>query len=160
VSGRHTNGDVYALLSNHVAEILKSRSAPIWPGIISCQAVAILRAAARRKHRSEFQQKRETDMSQNCRKCSIEASDTKEWCPSCGARLGIRERSVTGKRVVWGFIVFNMILGGVFIHTMSVTASSTPDHLTAMLGATGVIAFWGAGALLLGVLMLITQPEP
>lgn len=99
-------------------------------------------------------------MTQNCPKCSVETSDTEVWCPSCGARLGIRERSAIGKLVMWGFIVFNVIFGGVFINAMYVTANSTPEHITALLGATGMIASWGAGALLLGVLMLITKPKP
>ena len=96
---------------------------------------------------------------QNCPECSIETSDTEIWCPSCGARLGIRERSVTGKVVMWGFIVFNILFGGVFVNLMFVSSISTPDHSTAMLGATRVIAYWGVGALLLGVLLLITKPR-
>ena len=98
-------------------------------------------------------------MTQKCPTCSVESSDTEVWCPSCGARLGIKERSVTGKLVMWGFIVFNIFFGGVFINAMYVASTSTPDHVTAVLGATSVMGYWGAGALLLGALMLITKPK-
>ena len=98
-------------------------------------------------------------MTQKCPTCSVESSDTEVWCPSCGARLGIKERSVTGKLVMWGFIVFNVFFGGVFINSMYVSSTSTPDHITAVLGATSLMTYWGIGALLLGALMLITKPK-
>ena len=78
-------------------------------------------------------------MTQVCPGCSVETGDSEVWCPKCGARLGVHEPGIKEKLTRWGFILFNVVMGGVFISTMHGTANSAPDHVTAALSATMVI---------------------
>lgn len=104
----------------------------------------------------------------NCPECKTEISDSALKCPKCGVQLKKASRSVFGKIIKWGFIVFNIIMliwliGGTGSATQGMESMNEAQRTGAAIG-TGIGAFliimlWALGDIILGSVVFFTRPK-
>lgn len=104
----------------------------------------------------------------NCPSCQSEVSKSANNCPSCGEVLRKPKRGFFGKLVIWGFWLFNFIM--VFwIWGGTKSAVETSEGLSGAeaagaaigtgLGITFLVIIWLFGAIILGIMALLTRPK-
>ncbi|BCG79906.1 hypothetical protein MesoLj113b_34480 [Mesorhizobium sp. 113-3-3] len=89
-------------------------------------------------------------------------------CPSCGARLRKARRGIFGKIVISFFWLFNLLM----IFWIYAGFSATSEKMGAMtdaekvgtsigagIGITILIVVWLIGAVILGIMALLTRPK-
>ncbi|TXT26971.1 MAG: hypothetical protein FD131_3967 [Rhodocyclaceae bacterium] len=104
-----------------------------------------------------------------CPECESSVSDTALKCPKCGVQLRKPVRSAFGKIVKWVFILFNALMAIVMYNGMSAatqvvaTANGGAEQAGAAIGtgigAFVILAIWGFGAVILGLITLLTRPK-
>ena len=104
----------------------------------------------------------------NCPECSAEVSDTAFKCSKCGFQLRKPKRTLVGKIIKWGFIVFNIVMliwlvGGVGSAAQETQALNGAEQVGAAIG-TGIGAMliggiWVVGDIILGIMVLFTRPK-
>lgn len=104
-----------------------------------------------------------------CPECNINVSDTARTCPSCGTSINEPRRSIFGIVVKWLFIAFNMFMALAMWNGMKATTatdvSSASDAtlaghaVGAELGVSFLLLTWVCGAVILGLLTIITRPR-
>lgn len=104
-----------------------------------------------------------------CPECKTEVSTEAAKCPKCGFTLRKLVRSTFGKVVKWTFIGFNVLMlvwlvGGVGSASQAVNqAHSQAERAGAAIGtgigAMLIIFLWVAGAVVLGIMTLLTRPK-
>lgn len=104
-----------------------------------------------------------------CKECGAEVSDQAITCPKCGARLRKPKRSAFGKIIKFLFIGFNILMliwliGGVGSASQTLeNAHSDAEQAGAAIGtgigAMMIVFIWVAGAVVLGIMTLLTRPK-
>lgn len=101
----------------------------------------------------------------NCPTCQNLVSKSALSCPSCGEILQKPKRSVFGKVVLWIFWLFNiLIVAWIWMIGKSTTenfmeVSEAERFLYGVAGITFVIIIWLIGAIILGIMALLTRPK-
>jgi uncharacterized paraquat-inducible protein A len=105
----------------------------------------------------------------NCPECSAEVSDSALKCPKCGVQLRKPKRGFFGKVFKFVFVVFNLLMAAWMfsyfgaVGDLTSTASSGAEKAGAAVGATlatgMLLAIWGFGDIILGMLVLFTRPK-
>jgi len=104
-----------------------------------------------------------------CPNCDAVVSPKAFDCPGCGHPLRKARRGPIGWTLKWLFIAFNLVMAvllfaglGSVGETMN-TATSEAERAGTAIGATIgtglVLVFWMAGAVILGLLVLLTRPK-
>ena len=95
-------------------------------------------------------------------------SDSATKCPKCGAQLRKPRRSVFGQIMKWIFLAFNVLMliwliTGVSAATKGMDAMSETEQAgTAVgtgIGAVLIVILWALGAVILGLLVIVTRPK-
>lgn len=103
----------------------------------------------------------------NCPECKTEISDTALKCPNCAVQLRKATRSGFAKLVKWAYLGFNVIMPIWLISAMSAAtegvelmseAEQAGAAIGTGIGAMIIFVIWGAGAVVGGVVMLVTRP--
>jgi len=105
----------------------------------------------------------------DCPECNTEVSDSALKCPSCGFQLNKPTRSLFGKIIKWGFIIFNLIMlmwvfggGGAASDAVATAGSDAEAAGAAIGGALGMgmlFGLWVVGDIILGIFVLFTRPK-
>lgn len=105
----------------------------------------------------------------NCKDCYAQVSDEAYDCPKCGARLKKPKRSMFGLLVKYFFISYNILMLIWFVTGVGAASeaidnsSSEAEQVGATigtgLGAIMIIFIWVSGAVILGLLTIITKPK-
>lgn len=103
-----------------------------------------------------------------CPSCEHKVSSTAKSCPSCGAVLRKSKRGVFGKLVIFAFWGFNFLMGA-WIWGGTQSAVDSSKGLTGAeaagaaigtgIGVTLLIMVWLIGAIILGLMALLTRPK-
>lgn len=103
-----------------------------------------------------------------CPTCAHQVSTTASACPSCGAILRKPKRGIFGKLIIFLFWGFNILMG-VAIWAGTQNAVESSQGLTGAeaagaaigtgLGFTMLAVIWLAGAILLGLMAILTRPK-
>jgi len=105
----------------------------------------------------------------NCPECNEEVSESAIKCPKCGFKINEPKRSLFGKIIKWGFIVFNVIMllwvfagGGAASDAVTTAGSDAEAAGAAIGGALGMgmlFVMWVIGDIILGLFVLFTRPK-
>lgn len=105
----------------------------------------------------------------NCKECGTEVSDNAYNCPKCAAPLKKRKRIFFGKIIKYSFIGFNILMLIWMITGMSNAATGISDIdseagqagavIGTAIGAAMIFFIWISGAVILGILTLLTRPS-
>lgn len=104
-----------------------------------------------------------------CPECDSEISDSAIKCPKCGKQLRKPRRSVMGKIFLWIFYLFNAFMAWALVSGINAVSKDmgTPMSDAEMVGATigtglGIgmmLMLWAMGAVITGLLALMTRPK-
>lgn len=103
-----------------------------------------------------------------CPECSAEISESAMQCPHCGKPLKKPERGIMGKIFLWLFYLFNLYMFGALVKAITAVANgsqaiSEADKLGAFIGAglgfSALLSLWVNGAIITGLLALVTRPQ-
>ena len=104
----------------------------------------------------------------NCPTCNHTVSRSAMTCPSCGAVLRKAKRGFFGKLIMLAFWGFNALMA-LWLYGGTQAAMEGSEALTGAeqvgaaigtgLGVTLILAIWFFGAILLGLMALITRPR-
>jgi hypothetical protein len=103
-----------------------------------------------------------------CPTCDKEVSNSANNCPSCGAVLRKPKRSIFGKLVIMLFWLFNVIMvvwiwggGGEAIQTTQTLsgAEQVGAAIGTGIGITMLVIIWLIGAIILGIMSLLTRAK-
>ena len=102
-----------------------------------------------------------------CKECSKDVSDSAAICPNCGFILKRPKRSFIGKAIKCIFIIFNLFMAiylfSIYDRAGLVLGSSEDIPLLArsIVNAkiNDAIFTWIAGAVILGLFVLLTRPK-
>lgn len=103
-----------------------------------------------------------------CPECGSEVSSTAFDCPKCGKQLKKPKRGFFGKIFLWLFYLFNAFMCWGLIKGLSNVADMpAPDTEAAQVGAaigtglgvTAILGIWVIGAVITGLLALMTRPK-
>lgn len=105
----------------------------------------------------------------DCKDCGAQVSNEAYDCPKCGARLRKPKRSMFGSLVKYSFIGYNILMLLWFVLGVGAASeaidnsSSDAEQVGATigtgLGAMMIIFIWVSGAVILGLLTIITKPK-
>lgn len=103
-----------------------------------------------------------------CPSCQHQVSTSANSCPSCGAVLRKPKRGIFGKIVIFAFWGFNILMI-VWIWGGTQNAVETSEGLSGAeaagaaigtgIGVTLLIFVWLIGAIILGLMALLTRPK-
>ena len=104
-----------------------------------------------------------------CPECGAEVSDSALRCPQCGKQLRKPKRGFFGKIFLWLFYLYNILMAWWLVEgTMSAsevmdTAVTEAEKAGAAIG-TGmgvamILTIWVVGAIITGLLALMTRPR-
>lgn len=105
----------------------------------------------------------------NCPECNEQVSDEAFKCPKCGKRLKYPKRGCMGQLFLWAFYIYNAFMA--FATYLGCRASSEmqeqfTDEASRIGGAAGsvigssiVLGIWMAGAIIIGIFVLLTRPK-
>ncbi len=104
-----------------------------------------------------------------CKECEAEISNDAYNCPKCGASLKKRKRTIFGKIIKYAFIGFNILMliwliGGMSnaaggISSLESDAEKAGAAVGTAIGAAMIFFIWISGAVILGILTLLTRPS-
>lgn len=103
-----------------------------------------------------------------CPSCQHRVSTSATACPSCGAVLRKAKRGIFGKLVIFAFWGFNILMvlwiwGGTKSAVETQAGLSGAEAAGAAigtgLGVTFLIFIWLIGAIILGLMALLTRPK-
>lgn len=104
-----------------------------------------------------------------CKECTAQVSSTALNCPQCGAKLKSPSRGPVGTIIKWLFIAFNVFmlwativgLGGASetIDSSATSVERAGATIGTGIGAAFLLFIWVAGAVILGLLTLLTRPK-
>ncbi|WP_321504786.1 zinc ribbon domain-containing protein [Breoghania sp.] len=103
-----------------------------------------------------------------CPSCEHKVSVSANSCPQCGAVLRKPKRGIFGKIVIFAFWAFNLLMvvwiwGGTQSAVESSKGLSGAEAAGAAigtgLGITLLVIIWLIGAILLGLMALLTRPK-
>lgn len=103
-----------------------------------------------------------------CPTCQKSVSVTAASCPSCGAVLRKSKRGILGKisiLVFWGFnaLMLLILISGIQTTSESgqaLTGAEEVGHaIGAGIGITMILVVWVIGAVILGLMALLTRPR-
>lgn len=104
-----------------------------------------------------------------CQECGSEVSSQALDCPKCGAVLRKPQRTMFGKIVKWSFIGFNVLMllwlvtgvGGAAenIDNAGSEAERAGAAIGTGLGAMVIIFIWLVGAVILGLMTMLTRAK-
>lgn len=104
-----------------------------------------------------------------CPTCQHQVSRTAAACPSCGAVLRKPRRSLFGKLTVGVFWVFNALMalwifaamrqGSEFQESLATEAERAGAAVGTGIGVTMLLILWVIGAVILGLMALLTRPK-
>lgn len=105
----------------------------------------------------------------NCPECKEEVSDSALKCPKCGYQINKPTRSIFGKIIKWGFIIFNVIMlmwviagGGTAsdaVNSAGSDAEAAGAAIGSALGMGMLFVLWVVGDIILGIFVLFTRPK-
>ena len=104
----------------------------------------------------------------NCPACNHQVSSSAFTCPSCGAVLRKAKRGLFGKLAIWAFWGFNLLMvlwiwGGTKAAIEGQQAMTGAEAAGAAIGTgigvTMLIVLWLIGAVILGLMALLTRPK-
>lgn len=105
----------------------------------------------------------------SCPECNTTVSNKARACPSCGAQISKPKRGFFGTAFKWLFILFNAFMAFAMWNGMKATsdidlstasdAEMTGHAIGAGLGFTMILLIWALGAVILGLLTIITRPR-
>lgn len=103
-----------------------------------------------------------------CPSCGHQVSTSAQSCPSCGAVLRKAKRGFFGKLVMFAFWGFNVLMV-LWIWGGTQNAVETSQGLTGAeaagaaigtgIGVTLLVMIWVIGAIILGLMALLTRPK-
>lgn len=103
-----------------------------------------------------------------CPTCEKNVSVTATSCPSCGAVLRKPKRGIFGKLSVFVFWAFNALMVVTLISGIQTTSESgqaltgaeeVGHAIGAGIGFTMILGIWVIGAVILGLMALLTRPR-
>lgn len=104
-----------------------------------------------------------------CPACKTEVSDQAPTCMKCGHILRKPTRSFFGKLIKLAFIAFNALMliwlvagmnaASEHVASASSEAQRAGAEIGTAIGASMVIGVWAAGAIVLGLFVLLTRPK-
>jgi len=104
-----------------------------------------------------------------CPECGSEVSDSALKCPRCGKQLKKPKRGFFGKVFLWLFYLFNafmawwLVEGSIGASEVMDTAVSEVEKAGAAIGTgigvTMILMLWAIGAIITGLLALMTRPK-
>lgn len=104
-----------------------------------------------------------------CPECGSEVSDSALKCPKCGKQLRKPKRGFFGKIFLWLFYIYNALmvwwLVSAFITTAEVMdgvvteAEKAGAAIGTGIGVTMILVIWVTGAIITGLLALMTRPK-
>lgn len=104
----------------------------------------------------------------NCPSCQNEVSKSANNCPKCGEVLRKSKRGFFGKIVIWAFWGFNLLMA-LSIWGGTQNALEMSDGLSGAeaagaaigtgIGVTLLVLIWLIGAILLGIMALLTRAK-
>lgn len=103
-----------------------------------------------------------------CPACGKDVSNSARNCPACGEQISKPKRGFFGKIVVWGFWLFNALMiawiwGGVSGNVDQMASMEGAEQAGAAIGTaiggTILIIIWLIGAVILGIMALLTRPK-
>ena len=104
-----------------------------------------------------------------CPECGSEVSDSALKCPKCGKQLRKPKRGVFGKLFLWLFYLYNafmawwLISGSMEASKVIDTAASEAEKAGAAIGTgmgvTMILIIWVIGAVITGLLAIMTRPK-
>ncbi len=104
-----------------------------------------------------------------CPECGSEVSDSALKCPRCGKQLKKPKRGVFGKLFLWLFYLYNafmawwLISGAMEASKVMDTAVSEAEKAGAAIGTgmgvTMILIIWVIGAVITGLLAIMTRPK-
>lgn len=104
-----------------------------------------------------------------CPECGDDVSSTATKCPKCGFQISKPKRSVFGKIVLWGFILFNIlmllwVIGGINAASEISKAYTTEAERAGAaigtgIGVTMLLGLWVFGDIILGIFAILTRPK-
>ena len=104
-----------------------------------------------------------------CPECNADVAESAFDCPKCGATLRKPTRTIFGKIVKWGFIVFNVIMvawmGSYFgfigesMEGAKSGAEGVGMAIGAGIGVTMLLVIWVFVDIILGMVFLFTRPS-
>lgn len=103
-----------------------------------------------------------------CPECGAEISESAMKCPHCGKQLKKPKRSIMGKIFLWLFYLFNLymfvgLIRGINAVSNKYEAISEAEKLGASIGAglgfSAILIIWVIGAVITGLLALMTRPK-
>jgi ssDNA-binding Zn-finger/Zn-ribbon topoisomerase 1 len=103
-----------------------------------------------------------------CPTCQNRVSTTAKSCPSCGAVLRKAKRGIFGKFIIFLFWAFNILMvawiwGAIKLtseHSAGLSgAEAAGAAIGTGLGITMIVFVWLFGAVILGLMALLTRPK-
>ena len=104
----------------------------------------------------------------NCPSCQKEVSKSAFNCPHCAEVLRKPKRGIFGKIVIWAFWGFNLLMV-LWIWGGTQSAVETSQGLSGSeaagaaigtgIGVTILVIIWLIGAILLGIMAMLTKPK-
>ena len=103
-----------------------------------------------------------------CPTCQNRVSTTARSCPSCGSVLRKARRGLIGKLVIFLFWAFNALVAlwiwgavkGASEHSAGLSgAEAAGAAIGTGLGITMIVFIWLIGAVILGLMALLTRPK-
>lgn len=97
----------------------------------------------------------------SCPECRTSVSDKASACPSCGVQIRKPKRGVFGIIFKWLFIGFNLFMAVAMWNGMSAVGQLDNGNPGTALGAgvgfAMILVIWALGAVILGLLTIITR---
>lgn len=103
-----------------------------------------------------------------CPTCQHKVSTSAATCPSCGALLRKPKRGIFGKLVIFAFWGFNaLMVWSIWVGTQGAVesqkglsgAEAAGAAIGTGLGVTLLLMIWVIGAVILGLMALLTRPR-